>query len=271
MAKLLLSPEERALPYAKYYDWPLEGQRPEDAIFLDTPLSPEDVLPIQRAADLLDLTCPSRGAANGWCVLPDGRVHTACTVFLPQVTVAMVDWWFEWLNHPPKSVPREQGNLRYKIWCPPDHWNHGFYDENDHDAGMRICESLDLGAGAPKQHIISKRADLMALGLSPEQLRALEAEGMSIKFGCGCDEHENPGGVGLNLFHNVPGGCEWTSRGWGGWAVDKDRLVALSPVPPADTGAIRMELLHNVLERRHLAKFLPQLYLEQKDKPFDED
>ncbi len=257
-----LSPEERALPYAKYYDLPMPEVRPEDAAFLDTQLSRQQVLPVERAADFVTGDPEKMGAPNGYCVLPDGRGCSACTVLLPDVTAEMMVWWFAWLNEKPAEIPAEQGNLRYKIWCPPDHWDHCYLDENDPDAGVRICESLDLGAGAPKQHMISKRADPAALGITPAMQQALRDAGVPLIFGMGCDEQGNPGGMGINTFRDVEGGCLWASRGWGGYAVKDGAVVALEPVAPANPEAMRAELLHNLLERRRLAQILPELYRE---------
>lgn len=42
-----LSPEERALPYASYYDLPMPDPLPEDAACLDTPLTLEQILPVR--------------------------------------------------------------------------------------------------------------------------------------------------------------------------------------------------------------------------------
>ena len=257
-----LSPEERALPYARYYDLPMPELLPEDAGFLDTPLKPEQVLPVERAADFITGDPLKMGAPNGYCVLPDGRNYSACTVLLLGVTAEMMEWWFEWLNHKPASVPPEQGNLRYKIWCPPDHWDHCFLDEADHDAGFRICESLDLGGGAPKQRMISKSADPAAVGITPVMQQALQEAGIPLKFGMGCDEHGDPGGIGINTFRDVAEGCVWASRGWGGYAVRDGKLTALEPTGPADPAGMRAELLHNLLERRRLAQILPELYAE---------
>lgn len=261
-----LSPEEWALPYARYYDLPMPELQPEDHAFLEAQLSAGQVLPLERIADFITGDPEKMGAPNGYYVFPDGRSYSACTVLLPGVTAQMMEWWFAWLNEKPAVVPPEQGNLRYKIWCPPDHWDHCYLDENDHDAGFRICESLDLGAGGPKQRMISKSADPAALGITPAMQQQLRDAGVSLKFGMGCDEQGNPGGIGINTFRDVEGGCLWASRGWGGYEVKEGKLTVLEPVPPANVPGMRAELIHNLLERRRLAQILPELYRQYGKK-----
>lgn len=187
---------------------------------------------------------------------------------MPHVTADMLEWWFEWLNHKPAGVPSGQGNLRYKIWCPPDHWDHEFLDEKDHAAGFRICESLDLGGGAPKKHMINKSADPAAVGITPDMQRRLQDAGIPLKFGMGCDENGNPGGVGLNTFRDTKEGCVWASRGWGGYAVQDNSVLLLTP-GPADPAAMRTELLHNLLERRRLDQILPEIYDRFHKEPME--
>ena len=271
MAKLPLCPEELALPYAKYYELPFDGVTPEDAEFLTKPMSVEKAMPISETLHYMQAGGRDAYAPNGYCNLPDGTSYSSCTVFLPGVTPEMTEWWFTWLNHPPKSVPAGNGNLKYKIWCPADHWDHHYLDEKNPDAGMRICESLDLGAGSPRKHIINKSLPYDLLGIPQEEICKLEAAGTVLKFGCGCGEDGIPGGIGVNVFAAAPGGCVWSSRGWGGWVPKDGKLVrnpSFVPGPEKDT---QLELTHNVLERRHLAVFLPELYAAYHEKPFDED
>lgn len=43
----------------------------------------------------------------------------------------MIDWWFIWHFITPPNVPEGNGNLRYKIWCPNEHWDTGVVDKKD--------------------------------------------------------------------------------------------------------------------------------------------
>ena len=271
MAKLPLCPEERALKYSKYYDLPFEGTKPEDAEFLTKPISPDRAMPMSETLNFFKAGGVDKYAPTGYCNMPDGTSYSSCTVFLPNVTAQMMKWWFVWLNHPSKSVPEGNGNLKYKIWCPADHWDHHFLDENNPDAGMRICESLDLGAGAPRNDIINRNLSFDLLNIPADEIKKLEDTGTVLIIGCGSGLDEEPGGIGINIFANAEGGCVWASRGWGGWVPKDGKLVRKLDFVPGPESNTQLELTHNVLERRHLAKFLPELYADYHDKPFSED
>ena len=270
--KYPLSPEELKIPYAKYFDsLPVDGPTEEERAMLAQPLPMEEILPIEQAKNFVLSNGAFVGAGNGWRILPDGRSYTANCMVLPGLTVELCQWWFQWLNHPPKSVPRKYGNLRYKIWCPPDHWDHGFRTAGDPTSGSRICESFDLGAGDEPKVLLGSGGDPAALGITEEMLAAARREGRFPGVGCGFDAEENPTTVGVNQFRDVPGGCEWSSRTWGGYTIRAGELIKLEKFRPGDPTAARNEMLHNLAEGRHLAKLLPLIYAEYRDKPFDED
>lgn len=259
-----LSPEELQIPYSKYFDGlPVDGPTEEEYGWMAQPLAPEQVLPIEQAANFVLAGGAFVGAPNGYYIFPDGRSYTANTMVLPGLTVELCQWWFRWLNsYHPKHVSPECGNLRYKIWCPPDHWDH---------APGRIVESFDLGAGAEPKVMRNAGGDPAALGITPEMLAAAQAEGRFPGVGCGFTDEMIPTGVGVNQFRDVPGGCEWSSRSWSGYAIREGRLIRLENPLPVDPADPRNEMLHNLTEGRHLAKLLPLIYAEYKDKPWEED
>jgi DAPG hydrolase PhiG domain len=49
---------------------------------------------------------------SGWCTLADGVGYVAVRTEMPEVSGAMIDWWFDW--HPRES-------LRYRVWHPRAH------------------------------------------------------------------------------------------------------------------------------------------------------
>ena len=74
------------------------------------PIAAADALALSDLDRLLD---PARLAGEtGWCVGGDGVGYVAVRTEMPQVTGAMVDWWFDW-------HPREA--LRYRVWHPAAH------------------------------------------------------------------------------------------------------------------------------------------------------
>lgn len=56
---------------------------------------------------------PGPGAENGWYAFPDGTAYVASrTVFPPECTGDMIDWWFWWHSVEPE---------RYALWYPGHH------------------------------------------------------------------------------------------------------------------------------------------------------
>ena len=108
----VLTPEQRALSYSKYYDLPITPIPAEKVAILEGgPMDPKDALPIERRNDLFQ---PGYLPGEiGYCVMPDGTGYVANKTEMPGVTPAMFEWWFAWhgLN-----------DMRYRIWDPEDHF-----------------------------------------------------------------------------------------------------------------------------------------------------
>lgn len=74
------------------------------------PIDSERALAREQAQRLLD---PRRlELESGWCAMADGVGYVAVRTEMPDVTGAMVDWWFDW--HPRQS-------MRYRVWHPRAH------------------------------------------------------------------------------------------------------------------------------------------------------
>lgn len=108
----VLTPEERALSYAKYYDLPITPIPQEKLAILEGgPIDPSLALKIEDRNDLFlpgYLPCET-----GYCVMPNGTGYLANRTEMPGVTPEMFEWWFAWhgLN-----------DMRYRIWDPEDHF-----------------------------------------------------------------------------------------------------------------------------------------------------
>lgn len=265
-----LCEEEKRLPYAKYYDILLDGKHPGDDRLLARPLKPEETLPISEALQMIrsDGSYPEHN--TGYCVLPDGRTYMACMQFLPGVTPLMMDWYFKWMGTRPGCVPEGHGNLRYKIWCPEGHWDLVDLDKEPAQRAM-IRESLDLEKEAPMIHIHVRRFPLSVIGVTEKMQEQIKARGDFMTLEAGMSPDGEPGGLGINFFRKREDGCDWISRSWGGYAVKDGQIVQIPAGPVPDYESMQTELLHNLTERRQLPKFLPQLYREYGDRPFDED
>ena len=175
-----LSPEEKALPYSKFYtDYPLYPPTPLQQQILDAgPMKVEDAIPIEHWLDWLTPTGYPK-VVYGYTMMPDGSgFYIEYSTTAPTWQGKWRRWYGKWYNQHPAELPEGQGNLRYKIWNPIDHWDHKFINgENDKD-GVWSVETLDIGeTGDPSKGMpaISHKIDLLEYGLSAEKLAELEA------------------------------------------------------------------------------------------------
>ena len=165
-----LSPEEKKLPLAKYYDIPLTPLGPLYQQILDygCPLDPKLAIKAENMLDLLKTTGYEK-QEFGYCMMEDGTGYIAIYTTYPNCTPEMMSWWFRWLNVYPKDLPKGKGNLKYKIWCPPDHYDHDFINGKDNKDGIWTVESFDFGAGEPKVGTIRHPFNLRDYGLTAEE------------------------------------------------------------------------------------------------------
>ncbi len=278
-----LSAEERKLPLAKYYDMPLSPVGPLYQQILDNgPIDPKKAIKVD---DMLDLLRPTGYDQQeyGYCVMEDGTGYLAVYTTYQNCAPPMLAWWFRWLNVHPKSMPEGMGNIKYKIWCPPDHWDHIFLNQNgytDRRGGIGTVESLDLGQGEEKFYTIRHFVDLRELGLTEERERALNEAGCWVdcayeSFHTFPDQKPLPGAhLQLTLSRMSPlGYTEKRTREWIGYKVQDGKVVFDETTPPemCSEEELRKVLIHCTIEAQHLSEFLPQLYAEYKDKPDDAD
>ena len=269
--KKTLTAAEKAIPYAKYYDMPVDLLTEEEERLCAAPLPIEQVLPIEQAAQFVVGGDAFIGAPNGYYLYADGRSYRANCKVVPNVTRDMCLWWFQWMSYQPKGIGKECGHLRYKIWCPLDHWDYYPLNENDPSAGNVVVESFELGAGEPLRYMVGRDGDPAALGITQEMMEKAHAEGRWPGVGSGFDLEGNPTGVSISQFRDVPGGCEWSARSWSGYTFREGKLVKVENFKKQTVADARGEIVHNLVEESRLGKLLPLIYAEYKDKPIDED
>jgi len=139
----------------------------------------------------------------------------------------------------------------------------------DDKDGVWSLETLDLGAGGdPSKGMpaVSHNIALLEYGLSPEKKAELEAADCRVEA---CWEEFDEPGHHLVLRFSRPcplGGRESMNCEWMGyWA--KDGKIVRDPETKVDETYLRNVLIHNTIERAHLAQVLPDLYEEFHDKP----
>jgi len=282
-----LSPEERKSPLAKYYDIPLTALEPlkQQIIDFGCPIDPKLAI---KAENMLDLLKPSgyEKQEYGYCMMEDGTGYMAIYTTYPNCTPEVLSWWFRWLNVYPKNLPKGNGNLKYKIWCPPDHYDHDFINGKDSKDGVWTVESLDFGEGDPKFGTIRHPFDLREYGLTEEREKELKAAGCwidpaYITFHTPDPYHEPgmihkqvPGSVlSLTLSRMSPlGFMEKISRMWVGYTVKKGKVVRdiSTPADLLNEKYLKKVVIHATTEAQQGSKWFPQLYAEYHDRPDDE-
>jgi hypothetical protein len=259
-----LSPEEEKLSMAKYYHRPLPHLDPVYEMAMKSCQLTQAEFPLpENWIDLLtDAEAGYNGTEFGYGMMADGAGY------LSVYTVShhpdeMGDWWGQWMGTPPKSMPEGKGNICYKLWCPPDH-----FDANHQRGGGR--ESLDLGQGDPMEDIYNFPLDPMDYGMTAEKAAELAAK--DIRFHLGYEKFDHAG-THLCLRINRPcptGGRESIGREWLGYAPLDGKFVRDADTPVSEE-YLRKIVIHNVVESQRLEALLPELYAEYKDQPLDCD
>ena len=167
---------------------------------------------------------------------------------------------------------KSQGNLRYKLWNPLDHWDHKFVNGEDDKDGVWSVETLDLGAsGDPGKGIaaVSHNIDLREYGLSEERYKELLAA--DCRADACWEEFDGPGHHLVLRFSPCPlGGRESINCEWIGYMA-KDGKIVRDEETPVDENYLKNVLIHNTIERQHLYDLLPDLYEAYNTLPMDED
>lgn len=270
-----LTPEEKMLPLARYFDkYPLLGPPPLQRYLLESgPMDPADAVPATRWLDSLS-TNFHRKVVYGYCMMSDGSgYYSEYYVTPPEVKSDMRRWFGRWINHRSKGMVEGQGNLRYKLWNPVDHWDHKYVNGTDDKDGVWSMETLDLGRGGKcGQGIaaVSHNINLREYGLTAEREAELQAAGC--KISAAWEEFEGPGHhLVLRMSKPSPyGGMESINQEWIGYYA-KDGKIVRDPETPVDETYLKNVLEHNTVEHIHLNRLLPELYADYFDKPMDAD
>ncbi|ROQ39389.1 hypothetical protein EDF46_1015 [Frondihabitans sp. PhB188] len=272
--KQKLFPEEEAMPLAKYFhNYPLHMPTPvEMQIVNGGPMKVEDAI---QPHDFMNLLKPY-GYDNvelGYCMFEDGSGYVATYRVRPaHITAEMENWYRNWRNLKSKSMVPGQGNLRYKIWSPADHFDHYYINWENGSQGIHTTESLDLGEGDRMYDTIRHQFDLRDFGFTDEWAQELKDAGAT-STGKGSFETFDEPGSHLCLAYSRPaplGGVETRSREWIGWKPVNGKLVR-DETTHCTEEYLRKVVIHTLVEWEHLNTYLPDLYAEYHDQPIDAD
>ncbi|MBU0994827.1 MAG: hydrolase [Proteobacteria bacterium] len=254
-----LTKKEKGMPEAKYYSTDF-SEFPDvvlDAISYG-PISPDQALAFENINDLANPGYLE--VENGYGILEDGSAYVAARTEMPGADMEMIQWWFWW--HTLK-------NIRYKIWCPGDHYAIGAkYLDRYADPTLSPEEKITDNPHYPVEDV---GLGILALSISfvpPETFgfdtSAFENNGVEgaicgivgIKlFGVTIDHTYM-----CHLFRKTDTGLELRSRFWLGAKLDPAwRKIIFNE----DAALGVME--HCSREYNHLASFLPDIYNEFVD------
>lgn len=252
-----LTEAETAMDEAKYYstDFVTIPDEIIDAVALG-PESPEKALALE---DVNMLIKPGYlDMENGYALLDDGSAYVAVKTDLPGATGDMIHWWFWW---------HALEDIRYKIWCPGDHYAIGVKNLDRYIDESRAMEKRYLNnPHYPVEDIGSGVMNLSIRFLSPKAfgfktasfkrngIEAVVCGIVGFRFGQTTIEHSYV----CHVFRKKGDGLELRSRFWLGERIN---LPNLKKLVITEDLAIDM-LMHCSKEFNHLAGFLPAIYDE---------
>lgn len=266
-----LTETESHLPLAEYFrKYPMPRLNPLQRQLIDAgSMSVDDAVPAQNWLDVLQPT-GYRKVEFGYCMMPDGSGYYAeYYTTSPLVSPEMMPWYIRWMNFKSKSMAEGEGNLRYKLWMPLDHWDHCYVNGIDDKDGAWSKGSLDIGKSGEYSEEISHPLDLKEYGLSDEREQALKDAGC--RYSAGYEDVEGGHHLVLRLTRPSPfGGSETLGHEWIGYYA-KDGKILRDEGTPCSEEYLKNVLIHNALEHAYTSVFLPSLYEKYHDKPLDAD
>lgn len=205
------------------------------------------------------LSDPYLPMETGWALGSDGIYHVAAATYMPNVTGAMISWWFGYIT------TTEQ----YKLWHPRDHiyssWE-GPHGNSTYIGGHHLVHEM-IGDELQKLKISFKDPSEY---FGPGWEENFKEAGWETAI-CGrVNLWVGPGNIGLPIGHlmhivmKTEDGVRMRSRFWlGDVPVLKSSRMRAGVV---DLGLVKGLVRHASEEMAILASFLPQLYTKEMAK-----
>ena len=247
------------LPYARFWNPDMADISAEaHRAVANSPMAEELFPPMEQAVGSIT----DAEVQNGFTITTDGAMHVNLATEMPEVTPAMIDWWFGWHSDSPE---------RYRLWHPRAHVHaHGAAPPPAGATGR----ARYVGHTSEVDEYIGSAMIRGAIGFRrPEEFGVLDAAvagGVSAAAVCArVGLVDLPVDVGYLVHHvaAVPGGSVMRSRFWLGGpnvAARSAPLRAAVPVVRRLVGLNELDaramLVHCSQEMTHLASFLPALY-----------
>lgn len=247
------------LPYARFWNPDMADISAEaHRAVANSPMAEELFPPMEQAVGSIT----DAEVQNGFTITTDGAMHVNLATEMPEVTPAMIDWWFGWHSDSPE---------RYRLWHPRAHVHAHWAAPPPAGATGR---ARYVGHTSEVDEYIGSAMIRGAIGFRrPEEFGVLDAAvagGVSATAVCArVGLVDLPVDVGYLVHHvaAVPGGSVMRSRFWLGGpnvAARSAPLRAAVPVVRRLVGLNELDaramLVHCSQEMTHLASFLPALY-----------
>lgn len=204
---------------------------------------------------------------NGYAKMPDGSGCAATMVKMPEVTPEMVEWWFAW--HGLKD-------LRYKIWCPTQHYSAHVREE---DLPRRLDRNLSLkernwGTADVVTENVGVGPQTMCLSfMSPEDFgydpALIPNADVIISANVSNAKTGEPLICFSHVIRKIEKGIEYRSHYWQGYCINENGKAEAAAIPE---GGFPMEVMksaaeHSLLEYSNLAVILPELFKSYGSNP----
>jgi len=251
-----------SLPYARFWN-PEMADISADAhrAVTNSPMAEALLPPVAEAiGGIVDAE-----VQNGFTVTSGGAIHVNLVTEMPDVTPAMIDWWFGWHSDSPE---------RYKLWHPRAHVHAQWAVQPPAGTTGRAryvgyTSEVDEYLGSAMFRGAIQFRPPEDLGLFDAAVRAgVEATAVCARVGL----VDGPVDMGYLAHHVavVPGGSVMRSRFWIGGPNISARGSALRAVTPLVRRVVRLTeldaralLVHCSQEMTHLASFLPALFAQE--------
>ena len=202
---------------------------------------------------------------NGFTVTADGAIHVNLVTEMPDVTPAMIDWWFGWHSDSPE---------RYKLWHPRAHVHAQWAQK---PPSGTVGRGRYVGYTSQVDEYLGSAMIRGAIQFRPPEefglVDAAVAGGVDATAVCArVGMVDLPIDIGYLAHHvaAVSGGSVMRSRFWmgGRYVLARGKaLRAISPVAQRLVGLTELDaralLVHCSQEMTHLASFLPALYSQE--------
>lgn len=259
MSYLGYKKEDYNAPYAKYFNDNLAEIQGHIPMALVAALAKDSLPPLADITDLLKSGYQTR--ETGYCMAANGELRVSVLTKMPRVSPEMWHWWFGW--HGCESN-------RYKLWHPKAHLCAEWKDKGTQIAYVNRTSEIEEYIGTSLEKAAIQFVEPSVLGFNPMDY-ADRSQNVFICARLGYRDYPLDFGWLVHHIRKTDDGAEMRSRFFmGGQHIHirqngffstitssfLQKIVRLSPKRGHDL------LLHCAEEMNHLAKVLPDIFIE---------